>query len=164
MKKYGNRKSETYTKITRDLMNNSKIVLNNPEDSSFIADEDNDSFKRKNIESKSVTIFHNKRISSDSNFIKFQRSSFHNKDNCNTFIFNKNNFNFGNKKEFLNNIEEDLEPSSNNIKNIININKSNKSNKSSNISKNSKNSKYKNSEKSKDSKNSKNDKKIVKVN
>ena len=98
--RYVNRKSETYTKINHDLANNSKILLNNPEDSSFIADEDHDSVKGKNnIESKSVTIFHNKRISADKMEKNKKISIVSKKDNYNTFIFKRENFNFNNKIE-----------------------------------------------------------------
>ena len=99
--RFANRKSETYTKINNNLINNSKILLNNPDDSSFIADEDyHDNYnKNNNCESKSVTIFHNKRISQENNVNQFQKINHSNKDNFNTFIFKKDNFNFGIKKK-----------------------------------------------------------------
>ena len=114
LKHFVNRKSETYTKINHDLMNNSKIVLNNQEDSSFIANEDNESNNKKNnnnnnvCESKSLTIFHNKRISSDNNITKIKKIDVNKKDNYNTYIYQKNNFNFG-KKEFNNNKDYDYQ-------------------------------------------------------
>ena len=100
--KYVNRKSETYTKINHDLMNNSKCLLNNQNDSSFIGDEEYDSIRKShNIESKSVTVFHNKRSSSENPGFKLKKPSICKKDNYNTFIFKRDKFfyNNNNKKD-----------------------------------------------------------------
>ena len=100
IKKYANRKSETYTKIHHDLVNNSKLLLNNKEDSSFIGDEEYDSIRKyHNVESKSVTAFNNKRISSDNKIPKIKKPSITKKDNFNTFIFNRDSFHFNYKKD-----------------------------------------------------------------
>ena len=110
LNRYANRKSETYTKINHDLMNNSKILLNNQEDSSYILDEDyeNNNKKINNVcESKSVTIIHTKRKFSDSNLIKIKKINQNKNDNYNTYIYKRDFLNFG-KKEFNNTKENDI--------------------------------------------------------
>jgi len=83
-----NRKNENFSNKNQNLGNNSKVLLNGQEDSSFIADEDNNS-KSINMESKSVTIFHNKRISE--NIIQLKKMNSNNKENGNS-ISNITNF------------------------------------------------------------------------
>ena len=85
---HANKKNENYSNQNQNLGNNSKILLNGQEDSSFIADEDNYS-KNNNMESKSVTIFHNKRISE--NIIQLKKMNSNNKENCNN-LSNITNF------------------------------------------------------------------------
>ena len=140
--RFANRKSETYTKINNDIINNSKILLNNQDDSSFIADEEYDSSikKNNNCESKSVTIFHNKRISQDTNVNQLPKINHSNKENFNTFIFKKENFNFGMKRDTKENEMKSKNKSNNknNDKSENNSNGSNSNSKSVSIAKKTK--------------------------
>ena len=94
-KNYKNKKSVTYTKVNHDLSNNSKILLNNQENSSFIDDEPD---IKKNNESKSVSVLNNNNRPITVNNVKITKNN-NLKDNFNTFIVKKDCFNFNNHKE-----------------------------------------------------------------
>ena len=105
------KKSDNFSNQNQILVNNSKVLLNGQDDSSFIADEDNYS-KNNNIESKSVTIFHNKRISE--NIIQLKKMNSNNKENNNNLSNITNFVNAHKESNKLFNVSNNFNKSENN--------------------------------------------------